>query len=100
MHRSSSDNLSWQSNPLLLRSASRRCQNGASYITEGNGPPVVMIHGIGASLYDWASLSPTLAQNGYAAYALDLLGDPQGRTALTILTGCMNICATGWIACS
>lgn len=74
MHRSSSDHLSWQSNPLLLRSASQRCENGASYITEGSGPPVVMIHGIGASLYDWASLSPTLAQNGYAAYALDLLG--------------------------
>lgn len=74
MYRSSTNNLSWQTNPRLLSSASRRCQNGASYIAEGGGPPVVMIHGIGASLYDWASLSPTLAQNGYASYALDLLG--------------------------
>lgn len=74
MHRTSTNSLSWQTNPTLLSSASRRCQDGASYIIEGSGSPVVMIHGIGASLYDWASLSPTLAQNGFAAYALDLLG--------------------------
>ena len=36
--------------------------------------PVIMIHGIAASLHDWDDLIPELAQNGYASYALDLLG--------------------------
>jgi pimeloyl-ACP methyl ester carboxylesterase len=33
-----------------------------------------MIHGVAASLHDWDELIPKLAQNGYASYALDLLG--------------------------
>jgi pimeloyl-ACP methyl ester carboxylesterase len=74
MHNTPGSTLSWQTNPVLHSSASRRCQDGVSYTSEGHGPPVIMVHGIGASLFDWASLSPTLAQNGYSAYALDLLG--------------------------
>lgn len=46
----------------------------ANYVTLGNGQPVILIHGMAASLYDWNSLAPELAANGYAAYALDLLG--------------------------
>ena len=46
----------------------------ANYIQQGEGPPVVMIHGFAASLHDWNDLIPELARNGYTSYALDLLG--------------------------
>jgi len=46
----------------------------ANYVHQGNGVPVVMIHGVAASLHDWDDLIPALTQNGYASYALDLLG--------------------------
>ena len=46
----------------------------ANYIQRGEGPPVILIHGIAASLHDWDDLVPELAQSGYASYALDLLG--------------------------
>ena len=46
----------------------------ANYVQQGRGTPVILIHGIAASLHDWDDLVPALAGNGYAAYALDLLG--------------------------
>jgi pimeloyl-ACP methyl ester carboxylesterase len=46
----------------------------ANYVHQGEGPPVIMIHGVAASLHDWDDLSPELAREGYASYALDLLG--------------------------
>ncbi len=46
----------------------------ANYVQQGRGTPVIMIHGIAASLHDWDALIPELTQNGYASYALDLLG--------------------------
>ncbi len=46
----------------------------ANFVQQGDGTPVVMIHGVAASLHDWDDLIPELAQNGYASYALDLLG--------------------------
>jgi pimeloyl-ACP methyl ester carboxylesterase len=46
----------------------------ANYIHHGEGPPVIMIHGLAASLHDWDDLIPELAKSGYASYALDLLG--------------------------
>jgi len=46
----------------------------ANFIQQGNGVPIVMIHGIAASLHDWDDLIPELTKNGYASYALDLLG--------------------------
>jgi len=45
-----------------------------NFIHQGGGAPVVLIHGLAASLHDWDDLVPELAQHGYAAYALDLLG--------------------------
>lgn len=48
--------------------------NGVNYRQEGQGPPVILIHGIAASLYDWVNMMPELAAHGYHAYALDLLG--------------------------
>ncbi len=55
----------------------------ANYVQQGDGTPVVMIHGVAASLHDWDDLIPELTQNGYASYALDLLGhgdSPKPRT--------------------
>jgi len=48
--------------------------NHVNYIAQGDGPPVIMIHGIAASLYDWKHMISDLASQGYRAYALDLLG--------------------------
>ncbi len=49
-------------------------QTTPNYIQLGEGAPVVCIHGLAASLYDWKALLPELARHNYAAYALDLLG--------------------------
>jgi pimeloyl-ACP methyl ester carboxylesterase len=46
----------------------------ANFVQQGNGVPVVLIHGLAASLHDWDDLIPELAANGYACYAPDLLG--------------------------
>jgi len=46
----------------------------ANYVQHGDGTPVVLIHGIAASLHDWDDLIPELTKSGYASYALDLLG--------------------------
>jgi pimeloyl-ACP methyl ester carboxylesterase len=46
----------------------------ANFIQKGQGTPVILIHGIAASLHDWDDLIPELSQRGYSCYALDLLG--------------------------
>ncbi|MGE5374878.1 MAG: alpha/beta fold hydrolase [Bacteroidota bacterium] len=46
----------------------------ASYIQQGTGSPVILIHGMAASYHNWDDLSPLLVENGYSFYALDLLG--------------------------
>jgi pimeloyl-ACP methyl ester carboxylesterase len=46
----------------------------ANYSSAGAGPPVILIHGLAASLHDWDDLVPALAENGYRTYAVDLLG--------------------------
>ncbi len=45
-----------------------------NYTRRGDGPPVILIHGIAASLHDWTDVAPNLAAQGYSTYALDLLG--------------------------
>ncbi len=45
-----------------------------NYETKGDGPPVILIHGMGASLRQWDFLMPKLASAGFTAYALDLQG--------------------------
>ena len=62
------------------------------YIVQGDGPSVILIHGMGASRFDWAAIVPELVSNGYRAYAVDLLGhgdspkpdDPQRYTVQAI----------------
>lgn len=43
-------------------------------VSQGSGQPVIMVHGLAASLHDWDALLPELAAHGYAGHALDLLG--------------------------
>ena len=43
-------------------------------VSEGLGDPVILLHGIAASLFDWNRLIPDLAGCGYRALALDLPG--------------------------
>ncbi|KAG9452704.1 hypothetical protein H6P81_005608 [Aristolochia fimbriata] len=43
------------------------------YVEQGNGVPVILIHGFGASAYHWRYNIPELSQ-AYKVYAVDLLG--------------------------
>ena len=45
-----------------------------NYIQQGEGDPIILTHGLAASLHDWDDLLPELAAAGYAGYTLDLLG--------------------------
>jgi 4,5:9,10-diseco-3-hydroxy-5,9,17-trioxoandrosta-1(10),2-diene-4-oate hydrolase len=45
-----------------------------NYAQQGEGAPVILMHGLAASLHDWDDLLPELANTGYGGYALDLLG--------------------------
>jgi pimeloyl-ACP methyl ester carboxylesterase len=45
-----------------------------NFVQAGEGAPVIMVHGLAASLHDWDALLPELAESGYAGYALDILG--------------------------
>lgn len=45
-----------------------------NFVYQGHGLPVICIHGIAASLYDWNKLLPELTTHGYRGYALDLPG--------------------------
>lgn len=44
------------------------------YTVAGDGPPLVLVHGFGASLGHWRKNIPVLAAGGYQVFALDLLG--------------------------
>ncbi|KAK9285389.1 hypothetical protein L1049_024581 [Liquidambar formosana] len=43
------------------------------YVEQGEGSPIVLIHGFGASAFHWRYNIPELAKN-YKVYAIDLLG--------------------------
>lgn len=65
-------------NKLQVNDAPRLAEQGeaskANYVQQGAGAPVILTHGLAASLHDWDDLLPELAASGYAGYALDLLG--------------------------
>ncbi|NEP46366.1 MAG: alpha/beta fold hydrolase [Okeania sp. SIO2H7] len=44
------------------------------YAVMGSGPPLVLVHGFGASIGHWRNNIPTLAAGGNRVFALDLLG--------------------------
>lgn len=45
-----------------------------NYVMQGEGEPIILVHGLAASLHDWDDLLPELSANHYKGYALDLLG--------------------------
>ena len=44
------------------------------YTVQGNGHPLVLVHGFGASIGHWRQNIPVLAEGGYQVFAIDLLG--------------------------
>lgn len=44
------------------------------YTVQGQGKPLVLIHGFGASIGHWQKNIPVLAAQGYRVFAIDLLG--------------------------
>jgi pimeloyl-ACP methyl ester carboxylesterase len=56
-------------------------------LEEGSGAPVVLVHGLPGSAYDWRLLLPELASRGYRAIAYDRVGyghsDPRPDAAFT-----------------
>lgn len=45
----------------------------ARYLTAGEGPPLVLLHGVGTSSGEWSRVLPDLARN-HCVYAIDLPG--------------------------
>jgi pimeloyl-ACP methyl ester carboxylesterase len=45
-----------------------------NYIVEGNGPPVIMLHGWASSLREWEEIVPEFVTAGFRVYAPDLFG--------------------------
>jgi pimeloyl-ACP methyl ester carboxylesterase len=45
-----------------------------TYTVQGQGQPLLLVHGFGASIGHWRKNIPVLADSGYQVYALDLLG--------------------------
>lgn len=41
---------------------------------EGSGPPILLVHGFGASVNHWRDNIPALVAAGYRVHAIDLLG--------------------------
>ena len=49
-------------------------EQSIEYTVRGEGQPVLLIHGFGASIGHWQKNIPVLAENGYRVFAMDLLG--------------------------
>ena len=64
-----------------------------NHIELGQGPPLVLVHGMAASLNDWEAILPRLAETGRRVLAVDLLGhggspkpsDPDAYTIIRLL---------------
>jgi len=67
-------NLQDASKSIKPRGAPYSVPDWAYSVEKGEGAPVILVHGLAASLYDWEMLMPDLAAAGYHSYALDLLG--------------------------
>jgi pimeloyl-ACP methyl ester carboxylesterase len=57
----------------LTRKAVTVCDRQMSYVTGGSGPPLVLLHGLGANSFTWRFVLPTLIQH-YTCYAPDMFG--------------------------
>ena len=61
-------------NQVITKSETLKNNTAVNFVQQGNGAPVILTHGLAASLHDWDDLLPELSASGYAGYALDLLG--------------------------
>ena len=63
-------------NTLLVNESAGRLQvrSHVNYVRRGRGSPVILAHGLAASLHDWDDLLPELEAAGFSGFALDLLG--------------------------
>jgi pimeloyl-ACP methyl ester carboxylesterase len=61
-------------NKVMTQSGVLENNQTVSFVQQGAGAPVILTHGLAASLHDWDDLLPELANAGYAGYALDLFG--------------------------
>lgn len=61
-------------NQVITKNGVLNNQQKVNYVQQGTGAPIILAHGLAASLHDWDDLLPELATAGYAGYALDLLG--------------------------
>jgi pimeloyl-ACP methyl ester carboxylesterase len=63
-------------NTSLTKGAPFDVPTQVNFIEQGpaGGAPVILVHGLAASLHDWDFLLPELASAGYHGYAPDLLG--------------------------
>ena len=71
-----------------------------NFVQASTGTPVIMVHGLAASLHDWDALLPELAANGYAGYALDLLGhgeSPKPKQLEYYTSDSVFAHMTGWL---
>jgi len=67
------------------------------YVRKGHGPPLVLLHGLGSSIYTWKDVWPTLAAH-HDVIAMDLPGfgdsavpeHPTGETAMRSVVGLMD----------
>lgn len=57
----------------MTRRAVTVCGRQMSYVTGGSGPPLVLLHGLGANSFTWRFVLPTLMQH-YTCYAPDMFG--------------------------
>jgi pimeloyl-ACP methyl ester carboxylesterase len=63
-----------KTNNIMYQSMMLNNNQKINYVTQGEGDPIVLVHGLAASLHDWDDLLPELTNAGYKSYALDLLG--------------------------
>jgi 2-hydroxymuconate-semialdehyde hydrolase len=70
---------------------------GVNVLEEGQGPPVVLVHGHPGSAYDWRVLMPELAARGFRAIAYDRVGygrsDPRGDGDYTFAANARELVA-------
>jgi pimeloyl-ACP methyl ester carboxylesterase len=76
---------------VITKSGVLEYRQVVNYVQQGEGAPVILAHGLAASLHDWDDLLPVIADSGYAGYALDLLGHgesykPVDRSEYTVET--------------
>lgn len=76
--------MSLDTSGIMYQSMMIRNNQKVNYVRHGDGDPVVLVHGLAASLHDWDDLLPELSASGYASYALDLLGHGESAKPASI----------------